>query len=120
MIGTAQHWSETMNALIAVIFVLLDTGMEQDAAIFLWAVLATVEWLANRYAGWLFKRAVLATPGDCGGLASIVIQAPRHRCACSRCGISQSPDDRASKPSLGDHEATDQGAFGLRDSAADQ
>jgi len=62
MIGTAQHWSETMNALIAVIFVLLDTGMGQDAAIFLWAVLASVEWLANRYAGWLFKRAFLATP----------------------------------------------------------
>ena len=62
MIGTAQHWSETMNALIAVIFVLLDTGMGQDAAIFLWAALASVEWLANRYAGWLFKRAFLATP----------------------------------------------------------
>src|SRR5205823_14155462 len=62
MIGTAQHWSETMNALIAVIFVLLDTGMGQDAAIFLWVVLASVEWLANRYAGWLFKRTFLATP----------------------------------------------------------
>jgi hypothetical protein len=42
MIGTAQHWSETMNALIAVIFVLLGTGMGQDAGIFLWAVLASV------------------------------------------------------------------------------
>ena len=62
MIGTAQHWSETMNAPIAVIFVLLHTGMGQDAAIFLWVVLTTVEWLANRYAGWLFKRASLATP----------------------------------------------------------
>ncbi len=51
-----------MNALIAVIFVLIDTGMGQDAAIFLWAVLATIEWLANRYAGWLFKRLCLLTP----------------------------------------------------------
>jgi hypothetical protein len=68
MIGTAQHWSETMNALIAVIFVLLDTGMGQDAAMFLWAVLASVEWLANRYAGWLFKRAFLATPAIAPGL----------------------------------------------------
>ena len=57
-----------MNALIAVIFVLLDTGMGQDAAIFLWVVLATVEWLANRYAGWLFKRALLATPAIAPGL----------------------------------------------------
>src|SRR5262249_55004740 len=31
--------SETMNALIAVLFILLRTGMGQDAAIFLWAVL---------------------------------------------------------------------------------
>ena len=65
-----------MNALIAVIFVLLDTGMGQDAAMFLWAVLASVEWLANRYAGWLanryagwlFKRAFLATPTISPGL----------------------------------------------------
>ena len=57
-----------MNALIAVIFVLLHTGMGQDAAIFLWVVLATVEWLANRYAGWLFKRAFLATPAIAAGL----------------------------------------------------
>jgi hypothetical protein len=42
MIRTAQHWSETMNALIAVIFVLLGTGMGQDAGI-VWAVLASVE-----------------------------------------------------------------------------
>jgi len=41
-----------MNALIAVIFVLIDTGMGQDAAI----------CLANRYAGWLFKRLCLLTP----------------------------------------------------------
>jgi hypothetical protein len=41
-----------MNALIAV-FVLLGTGMGQDPGIFLWAVLASVEWLADRYAGWL-------------------------------------------------------------------
>ena len=47
-----------MNALIAVIFVLLDTGMGQDATIFLWAVLASVEWLADRYAGWLWRRCV--------------------------------------------------------------
>ena len=42
-----------MNALIAVIFVLLGTGMDQDVGMFLWAVLASVEWLADRYAGWL-------------------------------------------------------------------
>jgi hypothetical protein len=42
-----------MNALIAAIFVLLGTGIGQDAGIFLWAVLASVEWLADRYAGWL-------------------------------------------------------------------
>ena len=50
-----------MNALIAVIFVLLGTGMGQDAGMFLWAALASVEWLTNRYAGWLIKRAFLAT-----------------------------------------------------------
>ena len=51
-----------MNALIAVVFVLLGTGMGQDAAIFLWTVLASVEWLANRYAGWLFKRMMPLMP----------------------------------------------------------
>ena len=60
MIGIAQHWSETMNALIAVIFVLLGTGMGRDVGVFLWAVLASVEWLANRYAGWLVKQVLLA------------------------------------------------------------
>ena len=49
-----------MNALIAVVFLLLDTGMRQDAAMFIWAVLASAEWLADRYAGWLFKRLCLA------------------------------------------------------------
>ena len=44
-----------MNALIAVIFVLLGTGMDQDVGMFLWAVLASVEWLADRYAGWLWR-----------------------------------------------------------------
>ena len=51
-----------MNALIAVVGVLLGTGMGQDAGMFLWAVLASVEWLTNRYAGWLFKRAIVASP----------------------------------------------------------
>jgi hypothetical protein len=51
-----------MNALIAVVLVLLDTGMGQDAGIFLWAVLASVEWLTDRYAGWLFKRVIVANP----------------------------------------------------------
>jgi hypothetical protein len=44
-----------MNALIAVIFVLIGTGMGRDAGLFLWAVLASIEWLAHRYAGWLSK-----------------------------------------------------------------
>ena len=44
-----------MNALIAVLFVLIGTGMGQDVGFFLWSVLATIEWLADRYAGWLFK-----------------------------------------------------------------
>ena len=57
-----------MNALIAVIFVLLHTGMGQDAGMFLWAVLASVEWLTNRYAGWLFTRAFVATPAVAPGL----------------------------------------------------
>jgi len=57
-----------MNALIAVIFVLLGTGMDQDVGMFLWAVLASVEWLANRYAGWLFKQVFLATPVIASGL----------------------------------------------------
>ena len=57
-----------MNALIAVVFVLLGTGMGQDAGIFLWAVLASVEWLANRYAGWLFKQVFLAPPAIASGL----------------------------------------------------
>jgi hypothetical protein len=56
-----------MNALIAVIFVLLGTGMGQDAGIFLWAVLASVEWLTNRYAGWLVKQVFLATPAIAPG-----------------------------------------------------
>ena len=34
-----------MNALIAVLFVLIGTGMGRDAGLFLWVVLATVEWL---------------------------------------------------------------------------
>jgi hypothetical protein len=51
-----------MNALIAVVFVLLGTGMGQDAAIFLWTVLVSIEWLFDRYAGWLFKRLCLLTP----------------------------------------------------------
>ena len=67
MIRTAQHWSETMNALIAVIFVLLGTGMGQDAGI-LWAVLASVEWLATRYTGWLFNQVFLVTPAIAPGL----------------------------------------------------
>jgi hypothetical protein len=42
-----------MNALIAVLFVLISTGMGQDAGLFLWFLLASIEWLADRYAGWL-------------------------------------------------------------------
>jgi len=42
-----------MNALIAVLFVLIGTGMGQDVGLFLWSVLASIEWLADRYAGWL-------------------------------------------------------------------
>jgi hypothetical protein len=57
-----------MNALIAVIFVLLGTGMGQDAGIFLWAVLASVEWLTNRYAGWLFRRIIAASPATTSGV----------------------------------------------------
>lgn len=53
---------ETTNALIAVVFLLRGTGMGQDVAMFLWAVLASAEWLADRYAGWLFKRLCLAIP----------------------------------------------------------
>ena len=52
---TAQHWSQTMNALIAVLFVLISTGMGQDTGLFLWFVLAGIEWLTDRYAGWLSK-----------------------------------------------------------------
>ena len=44
-----------MNALIAVLFVLIGTGMGQDAGLFLWSVLASIEWLADRYARWLSK-----------------------------------------------------------------
>lgn len=51
-----------MNALIAVVFVLLGTGMGQDAAIFLWTVLVSIEWLFDRYGDWLFKRLCLLTP----------------------------------------------------------
>jgi hypothetical protein len=51
-----------MNALIAVVFVLLGTGMGKDAAIFLWTVLVRIEWLFDRYACWLFKRLCLLTP----------------------------------------------------------
>jgi hypothetical protein len=45
-----------------VVFVLLGTGMGQDAAIFLWTVLVSIEWLFDRYAGWLFTRLCLLTP----------------------------------------------------------
>ena len=41
--------------LIAVLFVLISTGMGQNAGLFLWCVLASIEWLADRYAGWLSK-----------------------------------------------------------------
>lgn len=44
-----------MNALIAVLFVLIATGMGQDAGLLLWSVLASIEWLADRYAGWFSK-----------------------------------------------------------------
>ena len=57
-----------MNALIAVVLVLLGTGMGQDAGIFLWAVLASVEWLTDRYAGWLFKRVILSSPAATSGV----------------------------------------------------
>ena len=32
------------------------------------AVLASVEWLANRYTGWLFKQVLLSTPAIAPGL----------------------------------------------------
>lgn len=44
-----------MNALIVVLFVLIGTGMRQDVGLFLWSVLASIEWLADRYAGWFSK-----------------------------------------------------------------
>jgi hypothetical protein len=44
-----------MNALIAVLFGLIGTGMGQDAGLLIWSVLASIEWLADRYAGWLSK-----------------------------------------------------------------
>ena len=44
-----------MNVLIAVLVVLISTGMGQDAGLFLWFLLASIEWLADRYAGWLSK-----------------------------------------------------------------
>jgi len=59
-----------MNALIAVVLVLLGTGMGQDAGIFLWAVLASVEWLTDRYAGWLFKRVIVASPAVTPGVTA--------------------------------------------------
>ena len=37
-----------MNALLAAMFDTHATGMGQDAAIFLEAVLASIEWLADR------------------------------------------------------------------------
>ena len=57
-----------MNALIAVIFVLLRTGMGPDAAIFLWAVLVALEWVADRYTSWLFKQLCSATPAVARGI----------------------------------------------------
>ena len=57
-----------MNVLIAVIFVLLRTGMGPDAAMFLWAVFAGFEWMANRYASWLFKQLCSATPAVARGI----------------------------------------------------
>jgi hypothetical protein len=57
-----------MNALIAVILVLLRTGMGPDAAIFLWPVLAGLEWVANLYASWLFKQLCSATPAVARGI----------------------------------------------------
>jgi hypothetical protein len=59
-----------MNALIAVIFVLLRTGMGLDVGICLWAVLAALEWLAGRYASWLCKQLRPATPAIAPGVAA--------------------------------------------------
>ena len=44
-----------MNALIAVFFVLIGTGMGQDVGLLLWSLLASIELLADRCAGWLSK-----------------------------------------------------------------
>jgi len=68
MIGTAQHWkrdnerADRRDIRAAWHRHGLDVGM------FLWAVLASVEWLANRYAGWLFKQVFLSTPAIAPGL----------------------------------------------------
>jgi hypothetical protein len=51
-----------MNALIGVLFVLIGTGMGHDAGLFLWAAFGSIEWLADRYAGWLFERKMVAIP----------------------------------------------------------
>jgi hypothetical protein len=57
-----------MNALIAVVVVLLGTGMGPDVGMFLWAMLAGVEWLADRYASWLFRQLCPTTPAIAPGL----------------------------------------------------
>jgi hypothetical protein len=57
-----------MNALIAVIFVLLGTGMGQDAGVFLWAVLVSVEWLT------------IVTLVGCSSGRSLPLRPPRPAC----------------------------------------
>ena len=58
-IGRRSIGSERMNALVIVVVVLLRTGMGTDAAIFLWAVLAGAEFLAECFAGWLWQRYIV-------------------------------------------------------------
>ena len=59
MIGRRSIGSETMNALITVIFVLHRTGIGPDAAISLWTVLTGAEFLADCFTGWLWRSHVV-------------------------------------------------------------
>jgi len=70
LLFTRPWYDGRMNALIAVVLVLLGTGMGPDAAIFLWPALAALEWVADRYASWLFKQLCPATPAMVPGIAA--------------------------------------------------
>ena len=53
-----------MNALIFVLILLFAPGSTEASAASVWLVLVVVEWLADRFAGWLWLGSALVCPPD--------------------------------------------------------